>query len=77
MIAATRGGAPGSRARKILEKADGTQTIVANKLDSLDVEAGDQLHFITWGGGGWGDPFKRDPELVRPSCCIRPAERCS
>ncbi|MEI6487168.1 MAG: hydantoinase B/oxoprolinase family protein, partial [Sphingomonadales bacterium] len=50
------GGEPGARARKILEKADGTQSIVANKLDSLDVEAGDQLHFITWGGGGWGNP---------------------
>jgi N-methylhydantoinase B len=58
------GGAPGQRARKILEKADGTQTVVANKLDSLDVEAGDQLHFITWGGGGWGNPLERDPALV-------------
>jgi len=58
------GGAPGSRARKILEKADGTQRIVANKLDSLEVEAGDILHFITWGGGGWGNPLERDPELV-------------
>ena len=19
------------------------------------------LHFITWGGGGWGDPLQRDP----------------
>ncbi len=58
------GGAPGSRARKILEKPDGTQTIVANKLDSLDVEADDVLHFITWGGGGWGNPLERDPALV-------------
>lgn len=58
------GGDPGARARKILEKADGTQTIVANKLDRLTVEAGDQLHFITWGGGGWGDPLLRDPALV-------------
>jgi N-methylhydantoinase B len=22
------------------------------------------LHFITWGGGGWGDPLQRDPALV-------------
>ena len=58
------GGAPGSRARKILEKPDGTRTIVANKLDSLAVEADDVLHFITWGGGGWGDPLARDPALV-------------
>ena len=58
------GGAPGSRARKVLEKPDGTRTIVANKLDSLAVEVDDVLHFITWGGGGWGDPLARDPALV-------------
>jgi N-methylhydantoinase B len=58
------GGAPGARARKILEKPDGTKTVVGNKVESLVVEAGDQLHFITWGGGGWGDPLKRDPALV-------------
>lgn len=58
------GGEPGARARKILEKADGTQTVVANKLEELKVEAGDQLHFITWGGGGWGDPLERAPDLV-------------
>jgi N-methylhydantoinase B len=58
------GGSPGSRARKILEKPDGTKTIVANKLDSLDVEKDDVLHFITWGGGGWGNPLERDAALV-------------
>ncbi len=58
------GGKPGARARKILEKADGTRAVVANKLDSLDVAAGDRLHFITWGGGGWGDPLERDADLV-------------
>ena len=26
--------------------------------------AGDLLHFVTWGGGGWGDPLARDPDLV-------------
>jgi N-methylhydantoinase B len=58
------GGEPGARARKVLEKADGTQAIVGNKVEDVAVEAGDQLHFITWGGGGWGDPLERDPELV-------------
>ena len=24
----------------------------------------DVLHFVTWGGGGWGDPLDRDAELV-------------
>jgi N-methylhydantoinase B len=58
------GGAPGMRAKKILEKPDGTQTVVGNKLDNLMVEADDILHFITWGGGGWGNPLERDPALV-------------
>ena len=58
------GGHPGKRARKILEKADGSRTIVGNKVEDVEVEAGDQLHFITWGGGGWGDPLERDPALV-------------
>lgn len=58
------GGEPGKRARKILEKADGTNTIVANKVEEITVAEGDQLHFVTWGGGGWGNPLDRDPEMV-------------
>ncbi|MGB7406429.1 MAG: hydantoinase B/oxoprolinase family protein [Pacificimonas sp.] len=58
------GGAPGSRAKKIMRRADGTEEIVGNKVDTLDVKEGDALDFITWGGGGWGDPYERDPELV-------------
>ena len=58
------GGEPGKRARKIIEKADGTQTIVGNKVEEVHVEEGDQLHFITWGGGGWGDALDRDAALV-------------
>ena len=23
------------------------------------------LYFNTWGGGGWGDPYQRDAEIVR------------
>ncbi|MDI1296176.1 MAG: hydantoinase B/oxoprolinase family protein [bacterium] len=58
------GGKPGARARKILEKPDGHQVIIGNKLEDYPVEADDILHFITWGGGGWGDPLERDPALV-------------
>ena len=58
------GGLPGQRARKIIERPDGTQTVVGNKAESLKVEVDDQLHFITWGGGGWGDPLARDAALV-------------
>ena len=58
------GGKPGARARKLLEAADGTVTVLGNKVENVAVAAGDQLHFITWGGGGWGDPLQRDPALV-------------
>ena len=30
----------------------------------MKVFPGDVLHFVTWGGGGWGDPLERDPALV-------------
>jgi N-methylhydantoinase B len=58
------GGEPGARACKILEKPDGTQIIVGNKVEELRVETDDVLHFVTWGGGGWGDPLQRDAEIV-------------
>ncbi|WP_419815682.1 hydantoinase B/oxoprolinase family protein [Glacieibacterium sp.] len=58
------GGEPGARARKVLVSADGTETVVANKRENIPVKAGDVLHFITWGGGGWGDALDRDPALV-------------
>ena len=34
------------------------------KVEGIRVEAGDLLYFNTWGGGGWGDPYARDPALV-------------
>jgi N-methylhydantoinase B len=58
------GGEPGARARKILIKADGKEIILGNKVEDYPVVAGDQLRFITWGGGGWGDPLARDPALL-------------
>jgi N-methylhydantoinase B len=58
------GGAPGARARKVLRRTDGSETVVGNKQENILVSAGDELDFITWGGGGWGDPLARDPALV-------------
>ncbi|MEM7665586.1 MAG: hydantoinase B/oxoprolinase family protein [Pseudomonadota bacterium] len=58
------GGHPGKRAKKVLERADGTIEIVGNKIEDVPVKSGDLLHFITWGGGGWGDPLERDPQTV-------------
>ena len=36
---------------------------------------GDVLHFVTWGGGGWGDPLERDPELVGAGGAARAGHR--
>lgn len=58
------GGRPAARSRKILERADGTEEVLPSKCDNVRVEQGDLLRYITWGGGGWGDPLERDPELV-------------
>lgn len=58
------GGEPGIRSTKLLKRADGSEQWLPAKCDDVEVKAGDVLHFNTWGGGGWGDPFKRDPQLV-------------
>jgi N-methylhydantoinase B len=34
------------------------------KVAAMKVRKGDMVSLITGGGGGWGDPLKREPELV-------------
>jgi N-methylhydantoinase B len=34
------------------------------RAKTASTPSGDVLHFVTWGGGGWGDPLERDPALV-------------
>jgi len=34
------------------------------KIDMVKLEEGETIHFLTPGGGGYGDPFLRDPEAV-------------
>jgi N-methylhydantoinase B len=58
------GGLPGRRSSKMLHKASGESLPLPSKCDGVQVEKGDLLDFITWGGGGWGDPLDRDAELV-------------
>jgi N-methylhydantoinase B len=58
------GGKPGARARKWIKRASGEMEVLPNKVHDVPVGPGDVLHFVTWGGGGWGDPLQRDPELV-------------
>jgi N-methylhydantoinase B len=58
------GGLPGTRSKKILVRTDGSEELMPSKCDRIKVEAGDLLYFDTWGGGGCGDPFEREPERV-------------
>ncbi|MFT5573662.1 MAG: N-methylhydantoinase B [Cryomorphaceae bacterium] len=59
------GGETGMRSTKRLVRADGSEEWLPAKCEDIKVRKGDLLYFNTWGGGGWGDPFARDPELVR------------
>ena len=58
------GGLPARRSWKLLEKADGTKVPLGSKTDHVEVHKDDLLHYVTWGGGGWGDRLQRDAELV-------------
>ncbi len=58
------GGKPGMRGRKLLVRTDGSSEVLPAKCDHVTVNEGDILHYITWGGGGWGDPLARDPAFV-------------
>ena len=74
------GGEVGMRSTKLLIRTDGTQENLPSKCEGIKVKAGDLLHFNTWGGGGWGDPYARDPELIladvnRDLVSVKGAER--
>jgi N-methylhydantoinase B len=58
------GGRPGERGRKWIDRADGTREVLPSKIHDVVVAPGDVLHFVTWGGGGWGDPLARPADLV-------------
>lgn len=59
------GGEPGMRSTKRLVRKDGSEQWLGAKSEGIKVKEGDLLYFNTWGGGGWGDPYNRDAELVR------------
>jgi N-methylhydantoinase B len=58
------GGRDGAMARTIIHRAGGLQETVPSKLVTT-LHAGDRVVFETAGGGGYGDPARRDPEKVR------------
>ena len=58
------GGTPGKRSEKILYRTNGSIEYHHSKCDNVKVKKGDVLAFITWGGGGWGNPIEREATLV-------------
>lgn len=61
-LAGGREGAAGAFYR--VAAADGTVTRMGHKTTSLPLKKGDIIRVTTPGAGGYGDPFRRDPEHV-------------
>ncbi|OQE18380.1 hypothetical protein PENSTE_c018G08039 [Penicillium steckii] len=64
-----KGGKPGQRSSKVLYRyskcaADPPREILPSKCDHIRVDPGDLLEWVTWGGGGLGDPLTRPAEKV-------------
>ena len=47
-----------------IDKPDGTQRKLAGMEDRVPVAGGSTIRIRTTGGGGWGDPLAREPEMV-------------
>ncbi|RMJ22747.1 Hydantoinase/oxoprolinase region [Aspergillus sp. HF37] len=64
------GGKPGQRSRKTLYRESrpaesrGPPEPLPSKCDHIKVQPGDLLEWVTWGGGGLGDPLSRPAEKV-------------
>ncbi len=59
------GGLAGGNYSIMLERADGSAESLEGMVDNVPVRTGDVVALCTTGGGGWGDPLRRDPESVR------------
>lgn len=46
-------------------RADGSTESLPGMIDGVPIAPGDLVTVWTTGGGGWGDPLRRDPERVR------------
>ena len=63
-----KGGQPGQRSRKMIyeysKSSNPKPKPLPSKCDHIKVAPGDLLEWITWGGGGFGDPMERDADKV-------------
>lgn len=59
------GGGEGAGSRWVINEGAESEHVVANQAGpTLDLEFGDTVTFYAPGGGGYGDPWQRDPVLV-------------
>jgi N-methylhydantoinase B len=58
------GGKPGSLSRTTVTRADGASLSLPSKVSGFALRAGDVVTIETSGGGGFGDPRRRDPARV-------------
>jgi N-methylhydantoinase B len=61
----TRGGRPGSPARQFVRAADGSLSEPLTPYGVIVLKPGETIVSMSGGGGGYGPPLERDPELVR------------
>lgn len=59
------GGQAGGNYSIVLQRTDGTEQVLDGMVDNVPVREGDVVRLCTTGGGGWGDPLRRDIETVR------------
>lgn len=59
------GGRPGFPNRIWLEDADGEEHPIHERVSRAQIPAGRRMRSLRSGGGGFGDPFEREPEAVR------------
>ena len=59
------GGKEASGSRYYKKLGDGESVPLPSKFQGIILKPGERIVIETAGGGGWGDPHARDPELVR------------
>jgi len=59
-----KGGAPGALGQTVVNPGTREERAIG-KIDVLKLSPGETVRIVSPGGGGYGDPFERAPELVR------------
>ncbi len=63
-----KGGLPGGCGRFLLNPKSPEEKTIPSKISEILVDEGEVISIRTAGGGGFGSPLERDPELVAYDC---------